>query len=112
MACRTATPSPAPPGCPPLFLLLSEFDVDAGSTLRGVVPPLPPRSVAVVADLMLPEGAHARPHDFTVFSLPLEGGGALSLLLSMGFGRDAARAALRDCSGDARAATEQPLLSR
>ena len=70
-----------------MFLFLSEFDVDKGSTLRTTLPhalaPIerpargdgkgaaaPPRPIA---ELMLPEGSHARQADFTVFSILIEG---------------------------------------
>lgn len=52
-------------------LLLSEFDIDRGSTLRATVPPefisALPTEANVIAECMLPEGGHNRSSDTTVF---------------------------------------------
>jgi hypothetical protein len=54
-------------------VLLSEFDIDKGSTLRACVPEGAVKDdPSVVASLMLPEGAHHREHDWTVFILNRE----------------------------------------
>lgn len=51
-------------------VLFAEFDIDKGSTLRESFPrALPHYSPEFFADVMLPEGAHNRPADFTVFFL-------------------------------------------
>jgi hypothetical protein len=52
-------------------LLLAEFDIDKGSTLRFSVPPdfmsALPLDANVIAELMLPEGGHNRSDDSTIF---------------------------------------------
>jgi len=61
----------ASPGNPLVaFLLLSEFDIDKGSTLRHVLPhPLLGFDDNRLAELMLPDGAHLREADSTAFML-------------------------------------------
>jgi hypothetical protein len=61
----------ASPGNPLVaFLLLSEFDIDKGSTLRHVLPqPLLGFDDNRLAELMLPDGAHLREADSTAFIL-------------------------------------------
>ena len=60
---------------PPLidYILLAEFDVDAGSTLRHSYPcairGLPPSLEGRLSELMLPDGAHLRATDETSFLL-------------------------------------------
>jgi hypothetical protein len=54
-------------------LLLAEFDIDTGSTLRHAIPPLPDETDgATLAQLMLPEGGHLQlaTSDYTAFYLP------------------------------------------
>ena len=52
-------------------LLLAEFDIDKGSTLRMSVPSefmsALPLDANVIAELMLPEGGHNRSDDSTIF---------------------------------------------
>lgn len=59
-------------GCRSLvdYVLLSEFDIDTGSTLRHQYPsPIPNYKADWFAEHMLPEGAHNRESDFTYFFL-------------------------------------------
>lgn len=55
----------------PHALLLAEFDIDKGSTLRTSVPiefmSALPLDANVIAELCLPEGGHNRSDDSTVF---------------------------------------------
>eukprot|EP01083_Nonionella_stella_P197304 725534_1 len=51
------------------FVLLAEFDIDKGSTVRHQYPKPCPISENILADLMLPEGAHLRETDWTYFFL-------------------------------------------
>lgn len=52
-------------------LLLAEFDIDRGATLRHAVPALPPGvDEAAAVPRMLPEGAHAHAHTWTAWFLP------------------------------------------
>eukprot|EP01083_Nonionella_stella_P169951 577311_1 len=51
------------------FVLLAEFDIDKGSTVRHQYPRRCPISENILADLMLPEGAHLREQDWTYFFL-------------------------------------------
>jgi len=63
---------------PPLlsFVLLAEFDVKSGSTLRHVLPSkIPGVEDDWFAEHMLPDGAHMREQDFTVFFLRRENEG-------------------------------------
>lgn len=52
-------------------LLLAEFDIDRGSTLRQTWPmelmSSLPLTANVIAEMMLPEGGHNRSDDSTVF---------------------------------------------
>ncbi len=49
-------------------VLLSEFDIDKGSTLRWCVPEgAVTEDPSNIASLMLPEGAHHRERDWTMF---------------------------------------------
>ena len=63
------------PSSPPLidYVLLAEFDIDRGSTLRASYPAairgLPPSLEGRLAELMLPDGAHLRSTDETCFLL-------------------------------------------
>jgi len=71
-AATTATPTPA---VLPLrnkhchFVLLAEFDIDRGSTLAHQYPAPIGHDDHILAELMLPDGAHARSEDWTVFFL-------------------------------------------
>ena len=61
-----------PEGSPPLveFVLLAEFDIKSGSTLRHAYPGrVDEMEDDWFAEHMLPEGAHGRASDFTVFFL-------------------------------------------
>ena len=56
------------------YVLLAEFDIDKGSLIKHQYPKRCPISPNILADLMLPEGAHlladkANPEDFTYFFL-------------------------------------------
>ncbi|CAO1621158.1 unnamed protein product [Sympodiomycopsis kandeliae] len=54
------------------FVLLAEFDIDKGSTLSHVYPSkslVASHDDHALAELMLPDGAHARSEDWTVFFL-------------------------------------------
>ena len=51
------------------YVLLAEFDIDKGSTVRHQYPKTCPISENILADLMLPEGAHLRETDWTYFFL-------------------------------------------
>jgi hypothetical protein len=51
-------------------LLLSEFDILKGSQLRYQYPKATAIKESVLAEAMLPEGAHLRESDWTVFFLP------------------------------------------
>ncbi|KAK0544318.1 hypothetical protein OC846_006120 [Tilletia horrida] len=66
---------PLPQPTPPLrnkhchFVLLAEFDIDRGSTLAHQYPAPIGHDDHILAELMLPDGAHARSEDWTVFFL-------------------------------------------
>lgn len=51
------------------YVLLAEFDIDKGSTVRHQYPKPCAVSENILADLMLPEGAHLRESDWTYFFL-------------------------------------------
>ncbi|EPQ26928.1 uncharacterized protein PFL1_05563 [Pseudozyma flocculosa PF-1] len=51
------------------FVLLAEFDIDKGSTLSHQYPAPTGYNEHMLAELMLPDGAHARVEDWTVFFL-------------------------------------------
>lgn len=52
------------------YILLAEFDIDTGSTVRHIFPkPIPNYSNDYFADYMLPEGAHNRDSDHTFIFL-------------------------------------------
>ena len=48
------------------YVLLAEFDIDKGSTVRHQYPKTCPISENILADLMLPEGAHLRETDWNI----------------------------------------------
>ncbi|KAF9981303.1 hypothetical protein BGZ75_007450 [Mortierella antarctica] len=50
-------------------ILLAEFDIDQGSTLTHQYPSNITSDNHVLAELMLPDGAHLRPADWTIFFL-------------------------------------------
>ncbi|KAG0357095.1 hypothetical protein BGZ54_000457 [Gamsiella multidivaricata] len=50
-------------------ILLAEFDIDQGSTLTHQYPTNITSDNHVLAELMLPDGAHLRPADWTIFFL-------------------------------------------
>ncbi|KAG0055256.1 hypothetical protein BGZ83_009188 [Gryganskiella cystojenkinii] len=52
-------------------ILLAEFDIDQGSTLTHQYPSNITSDNHVLAELMLPDGAHLRPADWTIFFLNL-----------------------------------------
>ena len=74
---RSVLPNPVSSPAPLVsHVLVAEFDIDKGSTLRACHPPGPlPRGYdgGFFANLMLPEGAHHRREDTTVFFLHREG---------------------------------------
>ncbi|ORX40101.1 docking domain of Afi1 for Arf3 in vesicle trafficking-domain-containing protein [Kockovaella imperatae] len=51
------------------FCLLAEFDIDAGATLAHQYPYPTGTDEHRLAELMLPDGAHLRPEDWTIFYL-------------------------------------------
>ncbi|OAV92008.1 hypothetical protein PTTG_03586 [Puccinia triticina 1-1 BBBD Race 1] len=51
------------------YVLLAEFDIDTGSGLKHQYPAATGTAEHVLADLMLPDGAHDRNEDWTVFFL-------------------------------------------
>ena len=51
------------------FCLLAEFDIDKGSTLSHQYPEPTGYDEHMLAELMLPDGAHARTEDWTIFFL-------------------------------------------
>eukprot|EP00128_Syssomonas_multiformis_P005066 Colp12_sorted_trinity150504_noHs@23702 len=53
------------------YIMLAEFDIDRGSTLSHQYP-LPYNGKENLAELMLPDGAHKREEDWTVFFLNQE----------------------------------------
>lgn len=52
------------------FCLVAEFDIDKGSTLSYQYPEPVNHDEHMLAELMLPDGVHARSEDWTVFFLP------------------------------------------
>jgi hypothetical protein len=52
------------------FCLVAEFDIDKGSTLSYQYPAPIGHDNYMLAELMLPDGVHARSEDWTVFFLP------------------------------------------
>lgn len=50
-------------------ILLAEFDIDEGSILRHEYPAPTGTDTHLLAELMLPDGVHARSEDWTVFYL-------------------------------------------
>ncbi|OMJ28421.1 Protein mesA [Smittium culicis] len=51
------------------FILVSEFDIDLGSTLKHEFPRPTGVDPSYLADCMLPDGAHTRENDWTIFML-------------------------------------------
>lgn len=51
------------------YLLLAEFDIDEGSLLRHEYPSPTGTDEHLLAELMLPDGAHSRSEDWTIFFL-------------------------------------------
>ncbi|GAA5885668.1 hypothetical protein JCM6882_007519 [Rhodosporidiobolus microsporus] len=51
------------------YVLLAEFDIDQGSVLKHQYPALTGCDEHLLAEHMLPDGAHDRPEDWTVFYL-------------------------------------------
>lgn len=51
------------------FVLLAEFDIDEGSLLRHSYPSPTGTDTHLLAELMLPDGAHSRNEDWTIFFL-------------------------------------------
>ncbi|WVO14083.1 hypothetical protein L204_101711 [Cryptococcus depauperatus] len=64
------------------FCLLAEFDIDAGATLAHQYPYPTGTDEHRLAELMLPDGAHLRPEDWTVFYLGQTASSAVDPLLS------------------------------
>ncbi|ODN98332.1 hypothetical protein L198_03576 [Cryptococcus wingfieldii CBS 7118] len=64
------------------FCLLAEFDIDAGATLAYQYPYPMGTDEHQLAELMLPDGAHLRPEDWTVFYLGQTASNAVDPLLS------------------------------
>ncbi|CAG8498080.1 7464_t:CDS:10 [Ambispora gerdemannii] len=50
-------------------ILLAEFDIDRGASLTHQYPQITGTDEHLLAELMLPDGAHLRPEDWTVFFL-------------------------------------------
>ncbi|BGP31722.1 hypothetical protein JCM10296v2_003496 [Rhodotorula toruloides] len=57
------------PGAHVEYVLLAEFDIDQGSVLRHQYPCSTGTDEHLLAEHMLPDGAHDRPEDWTVFYL-------------------------------------------
>ncbi|WRT67755.1 uncharacterized protein IL334_004727 [Kwoniella shivajii] len=64
------------------FCLLAEFDIDAGATLAHQYPYPTGTDEHRLAELMLPDGAHLRPEDWTVFYLGQTPSSAIAPMLS------------------------------
>ncbi|WVF69207.1 hypothetical protein IAT40_003983 [Kwoniella sp. CBS 6097] len=64
------------------FCLLAEFDIDAGATLAYQYPYPTGTDEHRLAELMLPDGAHLRPEDWTVFYLGQTASSAVAPMLS------------------------------
>ncbi|WVQ78521.1 hypothetical protein IAT38_000607 [Cryptococcus sp. DSM 104549] len=64
------------------FCLLAEFDIDAGATLAHQYPYPTGTDEHRLAELMLPDGAHLRPEDWTVFYLGQTASSAVAPMLS------------------------------
>ncbi|GAA6018539.1 hypothetical protein JCM11491_006439 [Sporobolomyces phaffii] len=62
-------PSPYPNGPQVEYVLLAEFDIDEGSVLRHEYPAPTGTDQHLLAEHMLPDGAHDRTEDWTVFYL-------------------------------------------
>ncbi|ORY28496.1 putative cell polarity protein [Naematelia encephala] len=67
------------------FCLLAEFDIDAGATLAHQYPYPTGTDEHRLAELMLPDGAHLRPEDWTVFYLGQTPSSAVAPVLSHEF---------------------------
>ncbi|KCV73453.1 hypothetical protein H696_00987 [Fonticula alba] len=70
MSCLSIQPDPL---FKPLisYVLLAEFDIDKGSVLSSQYPSETGVDVQLLAELMLPDGAHNREQDWTTFGLNL-----------------------------------------
>ncbi|BGO91277.1 hypothetical protein NBRC10512_008231 [Rhodotorula toruloides] len=64
-----AAPRQTRPGAHVEYVLLAEFDIDQGSVLRHQYPCPTGTDEHLLAEHMLPDGAHDRPEDWTVFYL-------------------------------------------
>ncbi|BGP24301.1 hypothetical protein JCM10295v2_003211 [Rhodotorula toruloides] len=64
-----AVPRQFRPGAHVEYVLLAEFDIDQGSVLRHQYPCPTGTDEHLLAEHMLPDGAHDRPEDWTVFYL-------------------------------------------
>ncbi|OLY81700.1 Protein mesA [Smittium mucronatum] len=51
------------------YILVSEFDIDQGSILKHEYPRPTGQDPSILADFMLPDGAHARENDWTIFMI-------------------------------------------
>ncbi|RUP42959.1 hypothetical protein BC936DRAFT_137837 [Jimgerdemannia flammicorona] len=51
------------------YILLAEFDIDKGASLAHQYPNPPGTDEGILAELMLPDGAHMRSEDWTIFFL-------------------------------------------
>ncbi|CAG8460492.1 2611_t:CDS:10, partial [Funneliformis caledonium] len=60
---------PSPLGAHVTHILLAEFDIDKGSSLAHQYPEATGTDEHLLAELMLPDGAHLRTEDWTVFFL-------------------------------------------
>ena len=76
------------------YVLLGEFDIDEGSILKHQYPQETGADEHLLAELMLPDGAHSRSEDWTIFYLnqteavtckdkPGEGEGKLLYVLNL-----------------------------
>ncbi|KAJ1650735.1 hypothetical protein IWQ61_008536 [Dispira simplex] len=54
------------------YILLAEFDIDKGASLTHQYPKPVPTDEHMLAELMLPDGAHMRENDWTIFFLNQE----------------------------------------
>ncbi|KAL7423106.1 hypothetical protein Q5752_002405 [Cryptotrichosporon argae] len=68
------------------YCLLAEFDIDAGATLAHQYPFPTGTDEHRLAELMLPDGAHLRPEDWTIFYLGQTPSSAIAPVLEAGAG--------------------------
>ncbi|KAE8212200.1 hypothetical protein CF327_g4122 [Tilletia walkeri] len=90
------------------FVLLAEFDIDKGSTLAHQYPAPIEHDDHILAELMLPDGAHARSEDWTIFFLKQTSPRAHQKRVSVHANLNGDSAAGTLANGSAAAATTEP----